>query len=76
MLSFFNFEKMSNDLLSLQNNQGLISFIILVILSFMFSFMMTTIYYKFIKKRDIFGDDSSENKPVINLKKLKEAITL
>lgn len=76
MLSFFNFEKMTNDLLSLQNNQGLIGLTILLVLSFMFSCMITTMYYKFIKKRDIIGDDNSENKPVINIKKLKEAITL
>ena len=41
-----------------------------------FATFLFVIYYKIIKKRTIIGDDSNDEKPVINIKKLKDAISL
>ena len=76
MLDIFNFDKLSTDLSVLKGNQAIILGLLLIFVTSFFFSVMFIIYYKVVKKRTILGDDSNDEKPVINIKKLKDAISL
>mgnify|MGYP001297592274 CR=1 FL=1 len=76
MLDIFNFDKLSSDLSVLKGNQAVILGLLLMFISGLFFTFLFVIYYKVVKKRTIIGDENDEEKPVINIKKLKDAISL
>jgi len=76
MLDIFNFDKLSSDLSVLKGNQAVILGLLLMFVTGLFFTFLFVIYYKIVKKRMIFGDENDEEKPVINIKKLKDAISL
>lgn len=76
MLDIFNLDKLSSDLSILKGNQAIILGLLLMFVTGFFATFLFVIYYKIVKKRIIIGDDSNDEKPVINIKKLKDAISL
>ena len=76
MLDIFNFDKLSSDLSVLKGNQAVILGLLLMFVTGLFFTFLFVIYYKIVKKRMIFGDENDQEKPVINIKKLKDAISL